>query len=185
MIAQINPSNITEIPYFFPIAITFSFFVGLFIGRALKNNKYKNELEKCQLDKSTLVNNLKSESINFKEDNKIKAIQTRGRSGMALEGDLKVAKVKKTTATLKLDFNTIGIASEEAKDDLKKIEGIGPFIEKKLNGIGIYKYDQLSKLSDKDIEIVTELIEFFPGRIKRDDWKGKAQLLKENRDKKN
>ncbi|MEL4308429.1 hypothetical protein [Joostella sp. CR20] len=184
MLTQINPSNISDLPYFLPIALCFSFILGLFIGRVLKNNKYKQELEKCQLDKSMLVNNLKSEAINFKEDNTIKAVQTRGRSGMALDGELKVSKVKKKpTSSLKLDFNKIGIASEEAKDDLKQIEGIGPFIEKKLNSIGIYKYEQLSKLSDQDIDIVTELIEFFPGRIKRDDWKGKALHLHETQKK--
>ncbi|MCF8714181.1 hypothetical protein JM658_05005 [Joostella atrarenae] len=180
MIAQIDPSNLTTNPYFIPAIVTLAFFIGLFIGRALKNNKYKNELEKCLLDKSTLVNNLKSEAINFAEDSKIKAVQTRGRSGMSMDKELKVTTIKKPSSNLKLDFNVIGIASEEAKDDLKLIEGIGPFIEKKLNGIGIYKYDQLSKLNDRDIEIVTELIEFFPGRIKRDDWKGKAQKLKDS-----
>ncbi|QLE02761.1 hypothetical protein HX109_14755 [Galbibacter sp. BG1] len=171
-------------PYFIPAIAIVAFIVGLLIGRALKNNKYQSEIEKCQIEKSRLSNHIKNESISFTEDNTIKAVQTRGRSGMALETDLKVATIKKSNTTPKLDFNSIGIASEEAKDDLKKIEGIGAFIEKKLNSIGIYKYDQLSRITDKDIEVITELIEFFPGRIKRDDWRGKAQQLKENLNKK-
>jgi predicted flap endonuclease-1-like 5' DNA nuclease len=77
-----------------------------------------------------------------------------------------------------LDFSNFGVATVDEKDDLKKISGVGPFIEKKLNEIGIYTFEQVSKFSDKDIDNITELIEFFPGRILRDDWRGQSTLLK-------
>lgn len=76
-----------------------------------------------------------------------------------------------------LDFDSFGTANPEDKDDLKRINGIGPFIEEKLNSIGIYTFEQISRFNDQDIETVTALIEFFPGRIKRDDWKGQAQKI--------
>lgn len=38
------------------------------------------------------------------------------------------------------------------KDDLKKIKGIGPAIEKKLNNAGIHTYAALAALSRKDLE---------------------------------
>ncbi|MCX2682018.1 hypothetical protein OOZ15_18850 [Galbibacter sp. EGI 63066] len=177
MIEQFDFSTLTSTPYFLAAVLIFAFFIGFFIGKSVKNNKYKSELEKCLLEKSVLVNNARSEAISFSEDNTIKAVQTRGRSGMAMESDMNVSLKKKTKVPPKLDFNSIGHANEEAKDDLKLIEGIGPFIEKKLNSIGIYKFEQLSRITDKDIEVITELIEFFPGRIKRDDWKGKATQL--------
>jgi predicted flap endonuclease-1-like 5' DNA nuclease len=39
-----------------------------------------------------------------------------------------------------------------AKDDLKKIKGIGPAIEKKLNNAGIHTYAALAALSRADLE---------------------------------
>jgi predicted flap endonuclease-1-like 5' DNA nuclease len=63
------------------------------------------------------------------------------------------------------------------KDDLTLIEGIGPFIEQKLNDIGIYTYEQISQFEDADIEEVTEKIQFFEGRIEKDDWVNQAQSL--------
>lgn len=68
-------------------------------------------------------------------------------------------------------------ATADQKDDLKKINGIGPFIENKLNDIGIFTFEQISQLDEELIEQVTAAIEFFPGRIKRDDWVGQALLL--------
>ncbi|MDG3581931.1 MULTISPECIES: hypothetical protein [Galbibacter] len=170
--------------YIFIAGLVIAFIIGYRIGYSIKKHAHKSELEKCMLEKTRLSNHLKKEPLSFTEDNTIKAIQTRGRSGMALDTDIKVATVKKQKITKKLDFSKIGVATEANKDDLKRIEGIGPFIEKKLNSIGLFKYDQLSRLTDDDIEVVTELIEFFPGRIKRDDWKGKAQKLKEENTKK-
>lgn len=78
----------------------------------------------------------------------------------------------------KLDFESFGYAESDAKDDLTKINGIGPYIEQKLNEIGIYNYDQISRFTQGDINTVTELIDFFPGRIERDGWVNQAEALK-------
>jgi predicted flap endonuclease-1-like 5' DNA nuclease len=43
-------------------------------------------------------------------------------------------------------------APSSAKDDLKVIKGIGPAIEKKLNGAGIQTYAALARLSKRDLE---------------------------------
>lgn len=69
-----------------------------------------------------------------------------------------------------------GVA-EQAKDNLTLIEGIGPFIEQKLNDIGIFTYEQISQFDDARIEEVTQKIQFFEGRIKKDDWVGQAHSL--------
>jgi len=76
-----------------------------------------------------------------------------------------------------LDFKSFGYADENKKDDLTLIKGVGPYIELKLNEIGIYNYYQISRLKDSDIRIITELIDFFPGRIERDNWVGQAESL--------
>ncbi len=76
-----------------------------------------------------------------------------------------------------LNFDSFGEASAMEKDDLKIISGIGPFIEKKLNMLGIYTFTQISRLSSEDIASLTEAIEFFPGRIERDHWVSQAKGL--------
>ncbi len=73
-------------------------------------------------------------------------------------------------------------AEPHEKDDLTRIEGIGPFIEKKLNGIGIYTYQQIARFDQAKIEQVTRDIQFFEGRIERDNWVGQAQRLLENKE---
>lgn len=67
--------------------------------------------------------------------------------------------------------------AEGKRDDLTLINGVGPFLEKKLNNIGIYTYQQISNLNAETIIEVTEAIEFFPGRIEKDDWVGQANRL--------
>ncbi|MFK7920806.1 MAG: hypothetical protein AB8H47_02570 [Bacteroidia bacterium] len=80
-----------------------------------------------------------------------------------------------------INFDRIGYSRKEDADDLKKIKGIGPSLEKKLNSIGIYSFFQISKFESEDEELVNEAIEFFPGRIKRDKWVAQATgILKEN-----
>ncbi|MFI2743416.1 hypothetical protein ACG2LH_11800 [Zhouia sp. PK063] len=110
--------------------------------------------------------------------NDVKAIQTRGRSGLAVDkletGNKEILSASTQTNT---PFSHLGNSTLEEKDDLKKINGIGKFIEEKLNDIGIYTYAQLSKMNEKDMENITVLIEFFPGRIKKDNWKGQATTL--------
>jgi len=77
-----------------------------------------------------------------------------------------------------LNFESIGRAEESDKDDLTLITGVGPFVEEKLNAIGIYTFDQISRFTNEDIKTVTKLIDFFPERMERDDWVGQAKNLR-------
>jgi predicted flap endonuclease-1-like 5' DNA nuclease len=77
-----------------------------------------------------------------------------------------------------LDFHRIGKYHPKQKDDLKKISGVGPFIEKKLNALGIYKFEQLAKLTDEDINQIIKIIEVPPGIIKGADWIEQAKNMK-------
>ena len=62
---------------------------------------------------------------------------------------------------------------------LLEIKGIGPFIEEKLNALGIFKFSQIAKMTSEIEEEVNVAIEFFPGRVKRDEWvKQAAELAK-------
>lgn len=78
--------------------------------------------------------------------------------------------------------NSLPFASAATKDDLKRINGIGPFIEEKINAIGIYSFEQVSLLDDEFIEILTAAIGFFPDRIKRGRWIEQARELWEEKE---
>ena len=62
-------------------------------------------------------------------------------------------------------------------DDLKLIKGIGPSLERQLNGLGIYSFEQIAKLDEDELRWVDEQIETvtFKGRCFRDDWVGQAK----------
>ncbi|MDH3248243.1 MAG: hypothetical protein OEQ47_04745 [Acidimicrobiia bacterium] len=66
---------------------------------------------------------------------------------------------------------------EAADDDLKKIHGVGPKIEKLLKSMGITSFLQVANFTPEDIETVTLALDAFPGRIERDDWVGSADQL--------
>ena len=78
-----------------------------------------------------------------------------------------------------IDFGILGVASASDSDNLQEIKGIGPFIEEKLNALGIFKFSQIAKMTSEIEEEVNVAIEFFPGRVKRDEWvKQAAELAK-------
>lgn len=64
-------------------------------------------------------------------------------------------------------------------DDLKRIKGIGPVMERSLNEQGIHSFQQLANLTKPEIEQLTAAIAAFPGRIEREDWVGSARRLLE------
>ncbi|MDH5415368.1 MAG: polysulfide reductase NrfD, partial [Flavobacteriaceae bacterium] len=68
--------------------------------------------------------------------------------------------------------------SKQKPDDLKKVKGIGPVMEKTLNKIGIYSFDQVSKMTNKEYDLLDSITGSFPGRAQRDDWVGQAKKLK-------
>jgi small subunit ribosomal protein S2 len=61
-------------------------------------------------------------------------------------------------------------------DDLKKITGIGPALERRLRDLGVTKIEQIANFTDEDIENVDTVLNF-KGRIQRDDWLGQARAL--------
>jgi large subunit ribosomal protein L19 len=61
-------------------------------------------------------------------------------------------------------------------DDLKLIAGVTPEIEKKLNKIGLIKFEQIANLSDDEIARLDEDLKL-NGAIENDDWTAKAVEL--------
>src|SRR3974390_2676430 len=63
-----------------------------------------------------------------------------------------------------------------APDDLKLVKGIGASEEKRLNEIGIIKFEQLANLSDEEIALADDYLKL-GGRLEREDWPGEALKL--------
>ncbi|MEO4045077.1 50S ribosomal protein L21 [Hoeflea sp. CAU 1731] len=69
-------------------------------------------------------------------------------------------------------------APEGEPDDLKKISGVGPALEKKLRAAGVTQFAQIAAFSKEDIAKLDDTLNF-KGRIERDDWLGQAKALAE------
>lgn len=70
-----------------------------------------------------------------------------------------------------------GEVPPEERDDLTRVRGISPYIEERLNAIGIRTYDQLSRLDEGQARRVNEAIELLPGRIRRERWVEQCSAL--------
>ncbi len=69
-------------------------------------------------------------------------------------------------------------APQGAPDDLKKIKGVGPKLEKELNGAGVYHFHQIASWTAKEVAWADDnLLDGFKGRISRDNWVEQAKKL--------
>ncbi|WP_298539281.1 hypothetical protein [uncultured Aquimarina sp.] len=147
------------------LLLLIAFLLGWFLSKWALKNKYQEKLNQCLREKEKLRNgNFKKANTTFSKPITVETNDT--------------AKAISSGEKPTLNFDSFGKADESEKDDLKLISGVGPFIEKKLNSIGIYTFDQISKFTKEDIDTVTDLIQFFPGRIERDNWSAQAEKLK-------
>lgn len=64
-------------------------------------------------------------------------------------------------------------------DDLKKIKGVGPKMEKLLNELGFYHYDQIANWTGAEVAWVDDNLKGFKGRVSRDNWVDQAKILAE------
>ena len=65
-------------------------------------------------------------------------------------------------------------APRGAPDDLTKLNGVGPQLEKKLNDAGIYHYWQLAAMKPEDVQKIDTDLKLH-GRIERDGWIAQAR----------
>lgn len=75
-------------------------------------------------------------------------------------------------------LGTVGkvAAAGVARDDLKRIKGVGTNIEAELNSIGITRFEQIAQWSPADIAAVSQKLGIL-GRIEREKWVHQARLL--------
>lgn len=78
-------------------------------------------------------------------------------------------------------LHSIGTALKSDADDLKLINGIGPVYEEKLNELGIYTFEQISKLKAADREELSAIDGITREKIEAEEWVKQAKELLKNK----
>ena len=103
-----------------------------------------------------------------------RASKSRGKTSTAIPNPdptpPKVQPARKKPATLKA-------ARKSGADDLKRIKGVGPKLEKLLNSLGFFHFDQVASWSETEMAWVDQNLEGFKGRATRDNWVAQAKEL--------
>jgi predicted flap endonuclease-1-like 5' DNA nuclease len=146
--------------------------LGAWIGYACRSSSEAEELgtgdsvgddQKAAVDNSDdIAHDVASEGSDVNEDDLGKAIDDSG------AGESK-------------NEEPANLISEEGldTDDLKKLKGVGPKLEKLLNELGVYNFKQIADWQKKDVDWVNAKLSF-SGRIEREDWISQARTLAED-----
>lgn len=62
-------------------------------------------------------------------------------------------------------------------DNLQEIEGIGPTMEKLVNSLGFWHFDQVASWTEADVAWVDDNLKGFKGRVTRDKWVNQARII--------
>ena len=72
---------------------------------------------------------------------------------------------------------TLEAARDGGPDNLKLIKGVGPKLERLLNSLGFYHFDQVAAWTADELAWVDQNLEGFKGRATRDSWVDQAKAL--------
>ena len=90
------------------------------------------------------IEDIRNENASLKEY--IRTLESQLQSKPVQAPPIKVSPAQTTSA------QPAPVPTEDKKDDLQAIRGIGPVIEKKLNNSGIQTYEALARLSPQELE---------------------------------
>ena len=80
-----------------------------------------------------------------------------------------------------IDWKKIGEFGGSSFDDLTLINGIDEFTQKKLNSLGVFSYEQLSRMDSTSAKEVNDALEMLPGKVIEMDWTKQAITMLELR----
>jgi predicted flap endonuclease-1-like 5' DNA nuclease len=63
------------------------------------------------------------------------------------------------------------------RDDLQRLQGVDPILERSLNRLGIYHFHQIARFEPSDVEWLVEHVDGVPERTIRDSWIPDAGML--------
>ena len=91
------------------------------------------------------------------------------------------ARYRQLVVDLENDAPPPLLDSPGAPDDLKLIVGVGPVLERMLQQLGISRYRQIARWTERDIDEFDARLPEFPGRIRRDEWVTQARALHQSK----
>ncbi|WP_373057836.1 NrfD/PsrC family molybdoenzyme membrane anchor subunit [Zunongwangia sp. H14] len=91
---------------------------------------------------------------------------------------LTISEVTRTQLDEMLERIGVYDPATQSADDLTKLKGVGPLLEQHLHQVGIYTYPQVSKMTEKDFELLDKVIDPFPSKDHKGDWVAQATKLK-------
>ena len=141
----------------------------------------RDDLHRTLADTSTSLETLLQNKENSEDTRRVYVIGG-NKNATPNEGEEALTQQEAQTKLGEMIAEFLPLATANDRDDLKEINGIGPFIEEKLNAAGIYTFEQISLLDEEFIEILTAAIGFFPDRIKRGRWIEQAKELWEEKE---
>ncbi|MEM9330985.1 MAG: hypothetical protein AAGA53_06640 [Pseudomonadota bacterium] len=92
------------------------------------------------------------------------------------KGDVDSSKGEAKSVSTGKQPPVMNTAPDTGADDLTQIDGVGNALEKKLNAIGIYKFDQIANWTAEHQEWIGHELGF-SGRPERENWVGEAKAL--------
>lgn len=95
----------------------------------------------------------------------------------AVAAERQEAEVEAAPAVSEAELEDPEPVMNVGRDDLKRIRGVGPKLERLLNQNGITTFAQLAGLTDAEVTALDEQLGEFRGRIARDGWLEQAREL--------
>ena len=83
--------------------------------------------------------------------------------------------------TARQPANLLDAARDGKADDLKKLSGVGPKLEKLLNENGVFHFDQIAEWTADEVAYMDTQLSF-KGRIQRENWIEQAKTLAEEKE---
>ena len=137
--------------------------------------------ERDELKKGFRTNDISTE-IPKKKKSKEKSLDKIKRKFNEWQDRSEVKKGSKKNNFLTHEFGDIekGLKdyTEEKVDNLQIITGISISIEEKLNALGVYRFEQISRLEEKDILLINKILDLDPNYILKNKWVSEAMKLK-------
>jgi len=142
--------------------------------KLLKVARERDELKKGILSQET--------PIDFSKKKKEKSLDKIKRKFSEWQDRSEIKNGVKKTGFISSDYGEIeknpNDDFEEIIDNLQIISGINDTIEEKLNALGVYRYEQISRLEEKDILLINKILDLDSDYILKNNWVSEAKKIK-------
>ncbi len=142
--------------------------------KLLKVARERDELKKGILSQET--------PIDFSKKKKEKSLDKIKRKFSEWQDRSEIKNGAKKTGFISSDYGEIeknpNDDFEEIIDNLQIISGINDTIEEKLNALGVYRYEQISRLEEKDILLINKILDLDSDYILKNNWVSEAKKIK-------